>query len=173
LATIDLHGDPRVGAQQVDLHPAPPVERDWEIGIQLESTPGLWQGFEATKQERLAGAPSATGTFDFRRSRKSSRHEQIRQRRINAVANESPDAGRVISFPYWIRRQHDIGRPTGYGTRRKDNRVPDSLVAAATSVKHSCQHRHVQIRVVVDPHLPLAVVEAMQPSNVLRNRPPP
>src|ERR1700731_3505880 len=46
----------------------------------------------------------------------------------------------------------------------------DSFVSAATPIEHSRQHGHVQVGVVVDPYLTLAVIQAMQPSDVLRNR---
>ena len=72
--------------------------------------------------------------FDFRRNRTSSRHEQGRQRRIDPIADQPMDAGRVVSFPQWIGRQGHVGGPTRNCARWKDNRVTDGLVPAAASI---------------------------------------
>src|SRR5216683_8119584 len=47
------------------------------------------------------------------------------------------------------------------------------FVMVTAAVEHSRQHRYVEIRVVVDAHLPLVMKESMQPTNVLRDRPLP
>jgi hypothetical protein len=70
------------------------------------------------------------------------------------------------------------GREGGIRTRdlslpnraRYQASLTDSFVPAATPIEHSRQHGHVQVGVVVNPYLTLAVIQAMQPSDVLRNR---
>ena len=80
---------------------------------------------------------------------------------------------RVISLPNRIGRKNDIGRPPWNGAGRKKDRVADSLVPATSPIKHSRQHGHVEIGVIVDAHLALPVVQTMQPARVLRDRSPP
>ena len=99
--------------------------------------------------------------------------EEIRQRRIDAVANEPPHAGRIIVLPLGIDGQRDLGRPAGHGAGRQQNRIAHRLVAAAATIEHPRQHRHVQVGVVVDADLALAIVQAVQAADVLRNRPAP
>src|SRR5216684_5533502 len=113
------------------------------------------------------------GAFGCGRNRTSRGHEQVGERRVNAVANESTHAASVVAFPQRIGRQWYIRGPARNGARWNDNRVADSLVPAATPIEHSRQHGHVQVGVVVDSYLTLAVIQAMQPSDVLRNRSPP
>src|SRR5262245_5177524 len=96
-------------------------------------------------------------------------HEQGRQRRVDAVSNEPSHATGVITLPDGIRRENDIGRPTRDGAGRQKDRVANRLVPATPPVKHSRQHRHVEIGVVVDTHLALAVVETMQSAGILRD----
>ena len=43
----------------------------------------------------------------------------------------------------------------------------------AAAIKHPRQHRHVEVGVVVHAHFTLAVIEAVQPAGILRNRPVP
>ena len=69
--------------------------------------------------------------------------------------------------------QRHVRRPARNGAGRNDNRVADNLIAAATAIEHSRQHGHIQVRVVVDPDVTLAIVEALKPADVLRDRPPP
>ena len=118
LSAVNLNDDSRICAQEIYFHSSPTVERNGQVGVQLESFSCL----RAPIEECLGCAPRAIGAFDFWRNRTSSRHEQGRQRRINPVADEPPDAGRVVSFPQWIGRQRDVGRPTRNGARWKDNR---------------------------------------------------
>ncbi len=148
---------PGIGAQEIDLHSAPAVERNRQVGVHLKSSTRLRQRLQPSIEECLGRASCAIGAFGFRRNRTSGRHEQVRERRINAVANESTNAGSVVAFPEWISRQRHVCRPARNGARGEDNRVTDGLVAAATAIEHSRQHRHVQVGVVVDPYLTLAV----------------
>ena len=68
------------------------------------------------------------------------------------------------------RRQDDIDGPSWDRTRRQQNTIADRFVAAATSVEHPRQHRHIQIGVVVHPHFPLSLMQAVQPTGVLGDR---
>ena len=97
-------------------------------------------------------------------------NEEARERRIDAIPHEPAYAARVVALPDRIRRQHDVGRPSGNRARRQQHGVADGLIAPAAPVEHSCEHRHVEIRVVVDADLALAVVEAVQAAGVLRDR---
>ena len=96
--------------------------------------------------------------------------EQAGERHVDAVADEPAHAAGVVALPHRIRRKDDIGGPSWYGAGRQENRVADGLIAAAAPVEHPRQHRHVEVRVVVDAHLALAVVEAVQSARVLGDR---
>jgi hypothetical protein len=133
----------------------------------------LRQRLETSIQECLGRASRPIVAFGPRRNRPSHRREQVRERRIDTVPNESSHTGGVIAFPQWIGGQSDVCRPARNGAGWKNDRVADGFVPAATPIEHSRQHRHVQVGVIVDPYLTLAVMEAMQPPDVLRNRPSP
>ena len=96
--------------------------------------------------------------------------EERRERRIDAVSNEPSHAARVVALPHRVRWQDDIRGPARDRAGRKEDRVADGLVAAATPIEHSRQHRHVEVGIVVDAHLSLAVVEPMESARVLRDR---
>ena len=94
-------------------------------------------------------------------------NEQAGERRVNAISDESSYAAGIVALPHRVRRKNHIGGPSRYGAGWQENRVPDGFITAAASVEHPRQHRHIEIGVVVDAHLALAVVEAMQPAGVL------
>ena len=97
-------------------------------------------------------------------------YKKIRQRLVDAVANEPPHAGRVIVLPLWIDREQHIGGPAGHGAGRQQDRVADGLIPPAPTIEHPGQHGHVQVGVVVHAHLALAVMQPVQPADVLGNR---
>src|SRR5204863_7751010 len=128
---------------------------------QLESPSCLGQRFQTAIEKRLGRTSRAFGAFCFWRNRMSGCHEQVREGRIDAVANESPNAGSVVTFPEWVSGQRHVCRPARNGARGEDNCVTDGFVAAAPAIEHSRQHRHIEVSVVVDLYLTLTVVEAM------------
>jgi hypothetical protein len=99
--------------------------------------------------------------------------EQVRQWRVHSVTNESAHAGGVVLLPSRICCERYGRRPAGNGTCRKGDGVANRFVAAAAPVEHARQHRHIEVRVIVYPHLSLTVVEAVQPSGVLGDGPAP
>jgi hypothetical protein len=173
LSAVNLYGDSRICAQEIYFHSSPTVERNGQIGVQLESASCLDQRVQSSIEERLGGAPRAIGTFCFWRNRTGGGDEQVREWRVNPISNESTHAGSVVAFPERISRQRHACGPARNGARRKDNRIADGLIAATPAIEHSRQHGHVQVGVIVDPYLTFAIVEAMQPADVLRDRPSP
>jgi hypothetical protein len=95
------------------------------------------------------------------------------QRRVHAVANQPPHARRVVALPRRVDRQPDVGRPSRHGAGRREDRVAHRFVPPATPVEHFCKHPDVEIGIVVDPDLALAVVQAMQAADILCNGSPP
>ena len=92
------------------------------------------------------------------------------QRRIDAVANESPHAPGILALPCRIDGKRNVRRPAGHGTCRKLQCVAHRFIASTTAVEHPRQHRDVQVSVVVDAHLALAVMQPVQSTDVLRDR---
>ena len=117
---------------------------------------------------RARSTPSASGG-------RFPRHmdEEIRQRHVDPVANQPPHAGGIIVLPLRIHRQRDLRRPAGHGAGRQQDRVAHRLVAAAAAVEHPGQHRHVQIGIVIDADLALAVVQPVQAAHILGDGAPP
>ena len=109
LSTVDLNDEPRICTHQVDFHSAEAIERDWEIGIQLESSARLRQRLETSIKKRLGCASRPAGAFGARSNRMSDRHKQVCQRTIDAITNESADARSIIAFPDRIGRQRYVG----------------------------------------------------------------
>ena len=81
--------------------------------------------------------------------------------------------GRVLVLPLGIDRKRNVGGPTRHGAGRQQDRVAHRLVATAATVEHPREHRHIQVGVVIDSHLLLAVVQTVQSADVLGNRPAP
>jgi len=94
-------------------------------------------------------------------------HEQIGQRGVHAIAAQAPHAGRIGLLPRRLYRHRDLRRPAGRRAERQHEPVADRFITAAAPVKHPCQHRHMEIRVIDHPHLMLAVVTAVKPSGIL------
>src|SRR5687767_7254414 len=111
LCTVDLNDESRISTQEIDFHSAPAVERDWKVGVHQKSSARLPQRFEPSIEECLGRTSGAFVAFGFWRNRTSGRGEQIRERRINAISNESTHAGSVVAFPEWISRQRHVCRP--------------------------------------------------------------
>ena len=88
--------------------------------------------------------------------------EQPRQRQVKPIADEPPHAGRIPALPVRIDGKRDLGGPAGHRAGRQQDRIAHRLIAAATPIEHPGQHRHVQIGIIVDLHLALAVVQSMQ-----------
>ncbi|EXI75343.1 MAG: hypothetical protein AW07_01244 [Candidatus Accumulibacter sp. SK-11] len=97
-------------------------------------------------------------------------HEQLAERRVHPVAQQALDAGGIFALPFRFDRKRHLGRPAGHRAGRQQNGVPDRFVALAAPVEHPRQHRHIEVGVVVDADLPLAVVQAMQTAGILGNR---
>src|SRR5437762_13824624 len=102
LRPINLNDDPRIDAQEIDFHSAPAVERNRQVSVHLKTSPRLRQRFQASIEKCLGRASRAIRAFGFRRNRASGRHEQVRERSINAISNESTHAGCVVALPEWI-----------------------------------------------------------------------
>jgi hypothetical protein len=165
-AKSPIPGVRRVLAQQidfhsVDFHSAEAIEGNPEICVQPESAAGLWQCLETPIAKCFGCASRAFGAFSFRQNRTSSRHKQARQRDVYAVAHESSNAGRVITLPEGVGRQHHVCGPARNCAGWKDNRVAHGFVPATPPIEHPREHWHVQVSVVVDPNFALAVVQTM------------
>src|SRR5262245_54084101 len=96
--------------------------------------------------------------------------KQVRQRDINAIANQTANTRSVIALPCWIDGQWNFRRPTRQRTSRKQNGVSERLISATTFVEHSREHRHVEIGVIVNPHFSFGFVSPMKSANVLGDR---
>jgi hypothetical protein len=173
LSAIEFDDNARVGAQQVDFKGSEAVERDRQRHVETEPSTRLRQRVQSPIEERLGCTSCPRCTLGVFRHSPGGVHEQARQRRVDAVSNEPSHATGVIALPERIGRKNDIGRPPWHGAGRKKDRVADSLIPATAPIKHSRQHRYVEIGVVVDAHLAFPVVQTMQPAGVLRDRPPP
>ena len=79
-------------------------------------------------------------------------NKEIGERHVDSIADKAAHAGRVIALPYRIRRQRHVRRPSGDRTGWDDNRVADRLVPTASPIEHACEHRHIEICVIVDGH---------------------
>ena len=86
-----------------------------------------------------------------------------------AIAQRASQACPVPVLPAPIGGQRDADRPAGCGAGGDGDRIADRFVAAAALVEHACQHRDVEIGVVVDANVLLLLVKAMQASDVLGN----
>ena len=93
--------------------------------------------------------------------------EEIPERSIHAIADQAVDTGGVVLFPKGIDGQRDIDRPAGQGAGRQQDGVADRLVAGAALVEHAGKHRDIEVGVIVDADLALAIVEAMEAAGIL------
>lgn len=82
LVSIQFYDHPRLRAQQIGLHIAPPVEGDRQLGIQSESARRVRQRLQPAVQERLCGTPRPIGGFGVGLHGSGGVNEQVRQRAI-------------------------------------------------------------------------------------------
>ena len=118
-------------------------------------------------------ATNAIYALRIRRERARRLDEQRRERGFDAVTDEPAYARRVVPLPRWVDGQRNVGGPSRNRARWKDNRVADGFVSAAAPIEHPRQHRDVEIRVIVHPHLTLCVVEPVESADVLAYSPAP
>jgi hypothetical protein len=173
LSAIEFDRQTSVSAQQVDFERSQAVERNWQHHVDAEASTGLCERIQSAVEERLGCTSRPRCALGVFRHCARSVHEQARQRPIDAVPNDQPYAAGVIAFPDGIGWKNDVSGPPQHGAGGKEDRVADSLIPATSPVKHSCQHRYVEVGVVVDSHLALPVVETMQPAGILRDCPSP
>jgi hypothetical protein len=91
LSAIQLDRDARIGAEQVDFQLALAVERNRERDIETESALGFGKCLKPPEEKRLCRAPGSVHTLGVRGEGARRVHEQARQRRIDAVSDQSAD----------------------------------------------------------------------------------
>jgi len=101
----------RSDTAQTRLPSAPAVERKGKVGVHLKSSARLLQRFQPSIEDCLGRISRAFGAFGFWRNRTGGRDEQVPERRINAIPNESTHAGSVVALPEWISRQRHVCGP--------------------------------------------------------------
>ena len=144
----------------------------WAVGVETESPRRFRKRLKPRTEKasvalRARPAPSASREDVRPRARTASRGAYPRRRESAAGRCRSSRA----SIPG--RRQDDIGGPARHRAGGEEDRVADRLVTAAAPVEHPREHRDVEVRVVVDAHFALAVVQPVQPAGVLRDCAPP
>src|SRR5262245_20140753 len=134
LSTIEFDCQTRVSAQQVDFERSQAVERNWQHHVDAEASTGLCQRIQSPVEERLGCTSRPRCALGIFRHRARSVHEQARQRRIDAVPNESSYAAGVIAFPDGIGWKNDVSGPPWHGAGGKEDRVADSIIPATSPV---------------------------------------
>lgn len=91
LRAIQLHREPRVETEEIDLQRAAPIERDRQWRVQHEASLGLGKRFQAPEEKGLRRAPGPREPVRVGRHRADGMHEELSQRTIDAVTNQAAD----------------------------------------------------------------------------------
>ena len=173
LRAIQLDHNTSPHAKEVHLHLPITVKRNWQLHVQAKAAGSLGQRLQTTKEKRFTGASGAIFSHGIDARRPGHMHEQICQGYIHPVANKPANTGGVIPFPFWINGKRNVGRPTRQSAPGQQDRVTERFISAAAFVEHPGQHGNIQIRVVIDAHFTLALVEAVKSPHILGNCSPP
>ena len=98
LGTIQFQGEARIGTEKIDLQRASTIEGDRQWLVQREATSGLGKRLQAPVEKRLRRAPSPREPVGVGHNGASGVHEELSQRTIDAIANQSTDGPDPISW---------------------------------------------------------------------------
>jgi hypothetical protein len=114
LRTVQLDDQMQASRAEIHLHLVAPLPRDRQTRVEREQTAGRLQCLQPPEKKSLRRAARPRGAARIVGNRPpGGMHEQIGQRRVHAIAAQTPHTGRIGLLPRRFHRHRDLRRPRG------------------------------------------------------------